>query len=109
MATAQAMKDLYIHLGYNAYMTVTLRGEGFIGLAVFRELAEDEADSMIHILSCHTYLVVANIPDVTFPVRATVNVKALGFWLREQEQIGATPLPDDFTEPNYGPAQANDE
>jgi hypothetical protein len=76
---------------------VILQAEGFINLGVFGELSYNKADSMMHILSRRTFPPVANIPMVTFPVRATVNVKALSFWAGEQERIGASPVPGNFT------------
>jgi hypothetical protein len=52
---------------------------------------------MIRTLARRTFPPVANILDVTFPIRATVNMKLLGFWVREQERIGAMSVPNDFT------------
>jgi hypothetical protein len=81
-------------LGYNAYTIVTLHAEGFVDVGAFRELTDEEVDWT---LSCWIFPLMPNIVDVTFPIRATVNVKALGFWVREKEYIRAAPVPDDFT------------
>jgi hypothetical protein len=94
---AIGINELYTRLGYNPYTIVVLQGEGFVDLDVFGELIDDDLDSMIRTLARRTFPPVINIANVTFPIRATVNMKSLGFWVREQERIGALPIPNDFT------------
>jgi len=104
MAAAVVLNAVFDRLGFHADARELIFDEGY---NTFRSIGELEDSDIDHMVSKLSKLYPPN-PTVAanqdpnrnrrFPTRAVSNLKAMAFWIREQQRIGGNVQPQDFTD-----------
>jgi hypothetical protein len=102
MAQVNALNTAFDRLGFHPDSRALILEEGYDTFESLGELEDSDIDRMISKLS-KTYAPNPNLnpdPNVNrrFPTRAVLNLKAMTYWIREQQRIGGEVTPGNFTE-----------